>query len=196
MSDKVRILAFAGSTRQASFNKQLLSIAVEGAREAGAEVTLIDLREYRLPLYDGDLETEQGLPENAVKLRDLFLENDGLLMSCPEYNSSISGVWKNTIDWVSRPQPGRPGLECFLDKFAVVMTASTGQWGGVRAIQEYRRILSNIRVKVLPEQISIRRAKDEFAADGSMNDEKRQQAVRALGTALYHAIAVFRRGEH
>ncbi len=186
---KARILAFAGSSREGSFNKKLLAIAVGGAREAGADVTLINLKEYALPIYDADDEAANGLPENAHKLRQLFLDHDGLLMACPEYNSSISALWKNTIDWVSRPQPERPPFECFLNKFAVVMSASTGQWGGIRALQEYRRILTNIRVTVLPDTQSLRRVKDELAADGSLRDDQRTDAIRKLGAALAEAIA-------
>src|SRR5919198_2770214 len=101
-----KILAFAGSTRTESFNKKLVRVAVAGARAAGAEVTLIDLRDFPMPLYDGDLEAKEGLPANARKVKDLFLAHQGLLLSCPEYNSSITGVLKNTIDWVSRQAPG------------------------------------------------------------------------------------------
>src|SRR4029453_9904693 len=100
-----RILAFAGSARRDSFNKRLVKIAAHGAERAGAQVTLIDLKDYPLPIMDQDLEAEQGLPATAVPLKKLFLENDGLLMSCPEYNSSITPLWKNTIDWVSRQAP-------------------------------------------------------------------------------------------
>ena len=97
-----RILAFAGSARRESFNKQLIKIAAAGAEAAGAEVTFIDLADYPMPLFNQDLEAEQGLPERAMALKKLFLENDGLLLSCPEYNSSITPLLKNTIDWVSR----------------------------------------------------------------------------------------------
>ena len=93
-----RILAFAGSTRVDSFNKRLVKIAASGAQAAGADVTVLDLREVPLPLYDGDLEARQGLPENAKKLRALLIGHDGLLISSPEYNSSITGVLKNAID--------------------------------------------------------------------------------------------------
>src|ERR1700761_4096826 len=101
-----KILAFAGSLRGGSFNKMLVRVAAHAARNAGAEVTVIDLKEYPLPLYDGDLEDSQGLPDNGRKLKDLFLAHQGLLLGCPEYNSSISAVLKNVIDWVSRPVPG------------------------------------------------------------------------------------------
>ena len=103
-----RILAFAASTRRESFNKKLVAVAAQGARQAGAEVTLIDLKDFPLPLFDQDLEAEQGMPENGKKLKKLFIDHDGLLIASPEYNSSFPAVLKNAIDWVSRPAPGEP----------------------------------------------------------------------------------------
>ena len=103
-----RILAFAGSLRKDSYNKKLVQIAVQGARRAGAEVTYIDLKDYPLPIYDGDLEAATGIPENGQKLKKLFLDHDGLLLSAPEYNSSITAVLKNVIDWVfAAPFPAK-----------------------------------------------------------------------------------------
>ena len=112
-----RILAFASSTRRESFNKKLVTIAAQGAREAGAEVTLIDLKDFPLPLFDQDLEAEQGMPENGKKLKKLFIDHDGLLIASPEYNSSLPAVLKNAIDWVSRPAPGEPSLVAFRGNF-------------------------------------------------------------------------------
>src|SRR6184192_1650885 len=108
-----RILAFAASTRRESFNKKLVAIAAQGAREAGAEVTLIDLKDFPLPLFDQDLEAGQGMPENGTKLKKLFIDHDGLLVASPEYNSSVTAVLKNVMDWVSRPAPGEPPLVAF-----------------------------------------------------------------------------------
>src|SRR5580692_8631770 len=113
-----RILAFAASTRRESFNKKLITVAAQGARKAGAEVTLIDLKDFPLPLYDQDLEAEQGMPENGKKLKKLFIDHDGLLIASPEYNSSLPAVLKNAIDWVSRPAPGEPSLAAFKGKVA------------------------------------------------------------------------------
>src|SRR5207249_1812617 len=78
------------------------------ARQAGAEVTYLDLRDYPLPIFDEDLEKSAGAPENAKKLKKLFVEHHGFLISAPEYNSSITAVLKNTIDWISRPVQGEP----------------------------------------------------------------------------------------
>ncbi|MEO8113893.1 MAG: NAD(P)H-dependent oxidoreductase, partial [Phenylobacterium sp.] len=98
----MRLLAFAGSTRIGAYNQRLLDLAVGLAREAGAEVTAISLRDYPMPLYDGDLEAND-FPAVADAFRTLMIEHDGFLIASPEYNGSVSGVLKNAIDWASRP---------------------------------------------------------------------------------------------
>jgi NAD(P)H-dependent FMN reductase len=187
-------LAFAGSTRTESFNKRLIRIAVAGAQAAGAQVTLIDLRDYPLPLFDGDLEAREGLPPNGRKLKDLFLANHGLLMSCPEYNSSITGVWKNTIDWVSRPVPGEAPLNCFDGKVAAIMSASPGALGGLRGLVHVRAILGNIKVLVLPDQVAVTGAGEAFNPDGSLKDPKQHAAVESLGAKLVQLLSKIRLG--
>ena len=179
-----KILAFAGSLRRDSYNKKLVKIAVESARRAGAEVTHIDLRDFPLPIYDGDIEAESGIPENGLKLKQLFVEHDGLLLSCPEYNSSITAVLKNTIDWVSRPQPNEPSLAAFIGKVATLMSASPGALGGLRGLVHVRAILGNINVIVLPEQLAVSKANDAFNADGTLKDAKLHAGIEKLGTRL------------
>jgi NAD(P)H-dependent FMN reductase len=181
---KPKILAFAGSTRTGSFNKKLVRIAVAGARAAGAEVTHIDLRDLPMPLYDGDLEANEGIPPNAVKFKELMLAHRGLLISAPEYNSGISGVLKNAIDWVSRELPGEAPLACFDNKVAALMSASPGALGGLRGLAIVRSILGNIRVLVLPQQVAVARAHEAFNADGSLKDPKQQAAIEKLGADL------------
>jgi len=183
-----RILAFAGSTRTDSYNKRLVKIAAAGARAAGVEVTLIDLRDFPLPIFDGDLEARDGLPANGRKLKDLFLAHHGLLISAPEYNSSITAVLKNTIDWVSRPVPGEAPLACFDGKVACLMSASPGALGGLRGLVHVRAILGNIKVLVLPDQIAISKANEAFNPDGSLKDPKQQAAVEGLGAQLARVI--------
>jgi len=180
----VRILAFAGALRAGSFNKKLVRLAAAAARKAGAEVTVIDLLDYQLPLYNGDLEEAEGLPSNARKLKDLFLAHHGLLLACPEYNSSITAVLKNTIDWVSRPDGQKPGggkpLECFDGKTALLLAASPGQLGGLRGLVTVRSILSNIRVLVLPEQLAIPKAHEAFSAEETLVDAKLAGVLEGL----------------
>ena len=184
-----KILAFAGSTRTESFNKKLIKLAAAGARTADAEVTLIDLRDYPMPLYDGDLEDRDGLPENARKLKALFLANDGLLLSCPEYNSSITGVLKNTIDWVSRSEGDEAALACYTGKIAALMSASPGFLGGLRSLVQVRSILGNIKVLVIPDQVSVSKAHEAFNPDGSLKDAKKQASVEKLAATLAGTIA-------
>ena len=96
------LLAFAGSLRQGSHNRRLIHVLAEGAREAGAEVTLIELRDFPLPIYDGDIEAD-GMPGPVRELQALMAAHEGLLVSTPEYNGSMPALVKNTLDWISRP---------------------------------------------------------------------------------------------
>lgn len=181
---KCSLLAFAGSTRQDSFNKKTLAIAVCGAEKAGAQVTVLDLRDFSLPLYDGDLESREGLPENARKLKTLFLAHQGLLIASPEYNSGYTPLLKNTLDWVSRSLPGEAPLSAYQNKTAVLMSASPGALGGLRGLAQIRAVLGNIGVLVLPQQIAVSKAHEAFNADGSLKDPRQEKALEALGTTL------------
>ena len=185
-----KILAFAGSTRSGSFNKKLVHVAAQAAREAGADVTLIDLRDLSLPLFDEDLETAHGLPENAKKLKTLLREHDGFLISSPEYNSSITGVLKNAIDWASRAESDdEPPLVCFRGKVAALLSASPGGLGGLRGLVHLRAILGNIGVIVLPDQVAVATAHEAFDASGNLKDQRRAKQVADLARGLVAFVA-------
>lgn len=186
-----KILAFAGSARQDSFNKKLVQIAAAGAKAAGAEVTYLDLRDLPMPLYDEDLEAREGLPENVLKFKQLLKSHQGLLIASPEYNSSITPLLKNTIDWASRPEPGDPpmALSCFRDKVAVIMSAAAGGFGGWRGLVHLRAILGNIGVLVLPDQKCIPQAYEAFDHQGNLKDAQQQASVAELGSKLARIVA-------
>lgn len=179
-----RVLAFAGSARSGSWNKMLLDIAVSGAKAAGADVTTLDVREYPLPLYDAELEQSLGLPANVQAIKALMLTHQGFLIASPEYNSAITPLLKNLIDWTSRPGPGETGLACYTGKTALVVSASPGALGGLRGLVHLRMILGNIGVVVLPGTISIVKAHEAFAGDGALKDSKQQARVEQLGAEL------------
>lgn len=179
-----KILAFAGSTRAASCNHRLVSIAAGHARSAGGEVALISLRDFAMPLYDGDLEAREGLPPNAKELKQLLLAHDALLLACPEYNSSITGVLKNAIDWVSRPEPGEKPLAAFQGKVAALLSASPGVFGGLRGLVHVRAILSNLGVLVLPTQVTVPKADAALGADGRITDAGLDARVAKLAQEL------------
>lgn len=165
----IKILAFSGSIRSDSWNRKLIRAAVDAARAAGGEVTLIDLADYPLPLYNGDLEDRDGLPDNALRLKALFKEHDALLIASPEYNSSVPPLLKNTIDWVSREWQGESGLVPYQNKVAAIMAASPGQFGGMRMLPHLRQILNALGVLVLPGQFSLAHADEGFDdADGAV----------------------------
>jgi NAD(P)H-dependent FMN reductase len=189
MTNAPKILAFAGSTREASYNKKLVKIAAEGAKAAGAEVTYIDLRDLPMPIYDEDLEAKEGIPENARKFKELLKAHQGLLIAAPEYNSSITAVLKNAIDWASRPESGEPMLAAFTGKVAAIMSASPGGLGGLRGLIHVRSILSSINVLVLPEQKAISSAFQAFDEEGKLKDLKQQEAVEQLGSKVATLLA-------
>lgn len=175
-----KIIVFAGSARKGSWNKKLAAVAAAMAREAGAEVTHLDLADYPMPIMDEDLEASEGLPANALKLKDIFKAHDGFVISCPEYNSSITPLLKNTIDWLSRPREGEPALACFRGKVCGLLSASPGALGGLRGLVTVRSILGNIGVHLVPEQLALTGADKAFAGDGSLVDPKRAEGVRGV----------------
>jgi len=183
-----KILAFAGSLRRDSFNKKLARVAADAARAAGGDVTLIDLKDLPMPIYDGDLEAAEGIPPNARKLKDLMKAHQGLLISTPEYNSSIPGVLKNAIDWASRQEKGEPPLACFDGKIAALLSASPGALGGLRSLLTVRAILSNIRVLVIPEQLALSKADAAFDAEGKLVDAKQKATVEKIAARLVTVV--------
>ena len=188
-----KLVAFAGSTRTASFNKKLVALAAEAARAAGAEVTVVDLRDLALPLFDEDHEAAGGLPEGAKKFKVLLRASDGFLIASPEYNSSITAVLKNAIDWASRAETDdEPPLVAFKGKAAALCSASPGALGGLRGLVSLRSILGNIGVIVLPDQVCISTAHEAFDEGGKLKDARKAKQVTALANSLVETLRKLR----
>jgi NAD(P)H-dependent FMN reductase len=183
-----KILAFAGSTRADSFNRKLARAAAEAIRKKGAEVTLVNLGDYPMPLYEGDLEASQGLPPMAKAFKELMRDHDGFAIASPEYNGSFPALVKNVIDWVSRPTPGEPPLAAFRGKIAALFSASPGQGGGRRGLKHVRELLEMIGVTVLGEQVLIPRAAQAFDAASELARPEDREAVERLAADLYNAV--------
>ena len=183
-----KILAFAGSLREGSLNKKVLKIAAEGARAAGAEVTVIDLRDFDMPIYNVDDHERDGFPENAARFQDLMLAHNGLLICSPEYNGSLPGGMKNAIDWASRKRdPEQKMYAAFNDKVAGIMSASPGSFGGLRCLSHLRGVLTIATVHVLPLEIAVTFAEEKFDGD-TMTDNKTKHLLEKLGTDLADTI--------
>jgi NAD(P)H-dependent FMN reductase len=180
-------LAIAGSLREKSLNRKILKVAAEGAAKAGAEVILIDLNDFPMPLYNEDSFETNGFDERALEFQRIVRAADGFLVASPEYNGSITAALKNAIDWASRPSGEFPRHEIFQRKFAAIMTASPGSFGGVRALSHLRAILTSVGTFVLPTEIAVTFASQKFDGD-AITDAKTGETLENLGASLVGII--------
>ena len=176
----IKILVFAGSLRAASLNKMLAREAATLARAAGAEVTLIDLKDFPLPIYDGDVEVADGLPANARKLKDLFIAHHGIIVACPEYNAGMTAVLKNVIDWVSRQHGDESGPVPYEGKVVGLCSAAGGQFAGIRSMEAARNVLMNLGCLVVPKRLGISRANQAFDDAGRLKDPQHLAGLDAV----------------
>ena len=171
----VKILVFAGSTRKDSVNKKVARTCTKILEGLGTKATFIDLKDYDMPLYDGDIEEEKGLPKNTKKLKEVIKEHEGLVIVSPEYNAGMSGVLKNVIDWVTRKEQGEEAL--LAGKTAAILAATPGSMGGIRGLYHLRHVLTGIRMQVLPTQLGIPNAYGLFDEQGKINDEETKEKI-------------------
>ncbi len=177
----VKLLVLPGSARRDSFNKKLAAVAAHAAAEAGAEVDLVDPADFRLPLFDQDLEDAEGMPAPAKALKEKFLASDAILFVAPEYNSSITPLLKNIIDWVSRTETDdEPSLAAYRGKVAGLLSASPGALGGMRGLVHLRSILGNIGVHVVPKQFALASAGTKFNDDGTLKESSDLKSVTTV----------------
>jgi len=184
----VNVLAFAGSTRKGSFNQAILNIAVQGAKDAGAHVTVVNLADYPMPLFNQDEEDEQGIHENAQAFKALLTSHDGFLIASPEYNSSYPALLKNAIDWGSRSAEGETPMQAYKGKVAAIMASSPGALGGLRALVPLRMLLENIGTLVLPNQRAIAKVHTLMDDNGQITDERTIQQLRGLAAELVETL--------
>ncbi|HXU12864.1 MAG TPA: NAD(P)H-dependent oxidoreductase [Candidatus Binatia bacterium] len=185
----MKILAFAGALRAGSFNRKLLEVAL-GTLQGKADLDRLDLTEVTMPLYDGDLEAREGLPEGALRFKRRIAAADALLIATPEYNNSVPGTLKNAIDWASRP-PDNP----FRGRVALLMGASPGQFGAVRGVLAVRQVLNSLNVLVLPQTVQIARADQAFDEAGRLKDPKSAALVEKACAELLRVAALLKAQE-
>jgi len=166
------ILFISGSTRKGSLNTKLVKYSYDYAIGIGLESKLIDLTDYEMPIYQGDWENENGLPQDIKKLKELFFNSKGFFISTPEYNGFFSPLLMNTIDWLSRSETkDESSLKAFRNKVAMIVAASPGKLGGMRALPHLRLFLNNVGVNVLPNEMGVPFAMKNFDDDGNLLDE-------------------------
>jgi NAD(P)H-dependent FMN reductase len=189
----VRLLCFAGSTRAGSYNKKLARLAQRIASANGVEAVFVDLADYPMPLYNGDLEAEEGPPQKAKEFKALLGEYQGVFISSPEYNSSVTPLLKNTLDWVTRVRAkGESGLEIYRSRVFAISGASPGYYGAMRSLLHLRQILEvGIGAHVIPQQLALPRANDAFEEDGSLKDRGQQDMLKSVIEGLAIAARKF-----
>lgn len=188
LNAEIKVLAIAGSLRVGSFNKKLVQEGARIAKQKHADVTVVDLKDYPMALYDEDVEKSDGMPSKAKELRQLMVQSDVILIASPEYNGSLSAVLKNAIDWASRSETGGSSRDAFKGKQFVIMSASPGSGGGARGLAHLRTIIENIGGTVIPQQIVVANAYDAFDRDGRLKDPKTKAE---LDQAISEAFSKF-----
>ncbi|HET9820760.1 MAG TPA: NAD(P)H-dependent oxidoreductase [Burkholderiaceae bacterium] len=181
------VLAIAGSARQGAYSVRLRDAARRAVEQAGAEASVLDLRALGLPLYDGDLEAGEGVPAGAATLRDAIVAHDALLLVTPEYNWFPTPLELNAFDWLSRL---KDGLAATADKPVALLSSSPGPFGGMRALALMRQFLGGVfRMAVQPTVLSVPRAAEAFADEGTLSDPKAAAALQAAVQALLREAA-------
>ncbi|MEU7554370.1 NAD(P)H-dependent oxidoreductase [Streptomyces sp. NPDC044571] len=170
----LRVLVLAGSSRRASVNARLAALVAGQVERSGAVVDLARIREFEMPVYDGDTEEEQGPPPGAAALRERLLTAQALVIASPEYNASVPGVLKNAVDWVSRfrPQP-------FKDKQTLLVSASPSMVGGNRGLWALRVPLEHLGARVYPDMFSLAMAHSAFGEDGDLSEPGLRERLAA-----------------
>lgn len=181
----MRFLSFAGSLRTESTNKKLAREAIRllGAPSL-ASAEFVDLRDYPMPIYDGDQERNDGIPDAVRRLAAHIAEAGALIVSTPEYNGGISSVLKNTIDWLSRVKPAP-----LAGKHLLLLSASPGGWGGIRGLWHSRVPFEALGVHVFPEMMSLPNAGSAFDELGHLRSDRAQQLQNLVGAFAGHANA-------
>jgi NAD(P)H-dependent FMN reductase len=185
-------LFFSGSSRAGSYNKKLARLGSMIAEANGIPSTFLDLGDYPMPIYNGDLEAAEGQPENARKLKAVMEAHNGVFIACPEYNASITPLLKNALDWVSHVRTeGEAALQVYRTRVFALGSASPGGMGGLRGLITVRQVLElGVGALVLPDQFAVPRAKDAFGEDGHLKNKDQQEIFKALIEKLARAAHV------
>lgn len=179
----MKVLIFAGSTRQQSWNRKLARVTAEMARASGAEVTHLELSDFDVPMYNADLEA-QGTPADVMRLKQIFFEHPAWIVCTPEYNASYPALVKNTFDWISSPVKSDPawteGFKSTRGKVVGVLSASPGALGGLRSQSHLVPLLLNLQCWVAPQNYALGRAADAFDAEGRLVNEAARKPIQAV----------------
>lgn len=176
----IRLVGISGSLRQASFNTALL----RNAAQLLPDNVALEVRNlHGIPLYDGDVEAAQGIPAAVTELKEAIAGADGVILATPEYNNGIPGVFKNAIDWASRP-PGDID-RVFKARVVAIMGASPGGFGTILSQNHWLPVLRTLGVELWTGgRLMVSRAGKTFDAEGKIGDPEMREQIRAYLAAF------------
>nr|BFD59428.1 NADPH-dependent FMN reductase [Bdellovibrio sp. CKG001]BFD62808.1 NADPH-dependent FMN reductase [Bdellovibrio sp. HM001]BFD66657.1 NADPH-dependent FMN reductase [Bdellovibrio sp. HAGR004] len=181
----MKVFLFAASLRKGSYNKKLIRIAAEHLRTLPfCEVDLCEFNDFPMPMYDGDLESSQGIPEGVQKLAQKIQSADAIVISSPEYNGSIPGTLKNALDWVSRIKP-LP----IAKKQILLIGASPGSLGGIRGNIHARTPFHILGTYLYPEYFGLAKADSAYDEKDQLIDAKQDERLKNLLLDFIHYAA-------
>lgn len=170
------ITLIIGSLRNDSYNKKVAKLCASWLEAKTLEkITLINLNQYQLPLYSGDIETNNGLPQKAIDLAEIIRISKGIIFISPEYNGGIPGALKNTIDWISRISPNP-----WSQKNYCLMGATTGGFGTIKGMSQLNQVLWQMQGIVAPSFFSLSYANKAFTEEGNFREQENQ--VKLINT--------------
>ncbi|MBX3596633.1 MAG: NAD(P)H-dependent oxidoreductase [Rhizobiaceae bacterium] len=190
MTRPPRILLFAGSIRTGAYSGKVAAAAQKELALQGAEVTRISLGDYPLPIMNQDLETEEGVPENAIKLARLFASHDAVMICTPEYNGSIPPLLKNAIDWISRAKENGKPIRAFSGRIGCICCSSNGHFAGIRSASHLRQVLAHIQMDVIASQVSVPNAGEAFDQNGDFKEERLRNGMNRTCKALIETASL------
>ena len=187
----MKVFTFAASLRKGSYNKQLIQLVARIIQNVkNVEMTHSDFADFRMPVYDGDLEESEGLPEGTKKIIQAIHAADALIISTPEYNSGIPGPFKNAIDWISRDKSNP------LDKkFLLLLAASPGSLGGIRGLPQARMSFEILGTYVYPKIFAVPKVNEAFDTQGNLKDATAQERLQALLQEYLNFVQTYLKGQ-
>jgi NAD(P)H-dependent FMN reductase len=188
----MKLLVFAGSTRQLSYNRRLAKVVAQMARDAGADVTHLELADFDVPMYNADLEA-RGTPADVMKLKQVTYEHPAWIICTPEYNASYPALVKNTLDWISSPVKSDPvwkdDFRSTRGKVVGMLSASPGALGGLRSQSHLAPLLLNLQCWLAPKNFALARAADAFDERGTLVNEGARKSVQGVIDQVLWAAA-------
>ncbi|MBQ4875049.1 MAG: NAD(P)H-dependent oxidoreductase [Rickettsiaceae bacterium H1] len=187
-----KLITISGSIRKDSLNEKLAITAAKYAKAKGIDAQYVNLRDYPLPIYNGDLDRPNDKPENVTELKKIFIKSSKIIISSPEHNVSVSPLLKNTIDWISRSDEGELpfAYSAFRSKAVGLLSASPSNFAGIRGLNHLKDILSALFAIIVPEQLCVAKAQEAFDKNGELVNKNHKKILQEIISSVLRVPTV------